>query len=103
MPRQRSAPWTRPSTLSREHERTPSGRCGRRVLLRRLSFAPGREKPATGVPARSFTTIAGDPDVYTQRLRASLEKPHWPMGGLILSPSDIDNILAYLATLRRRR
>jgi mono/diheme cytochrome c family protein len=64
---------------------------------------PDHPAPATGLPAPSFTTIAEDPDVYTEeRLRASLAKPHWPMGGLILSPSDIDNILAYLATLRHR-
>jgi mono/diheme cytochrome c family protein len=64
---------------------------------------PDHVGPATGLPAPSFTTIADDPDVYTEeRLRASLEQPHWPMGGLILSPSDIDNILAYLATIRHR-
>jgi hypothetical protein len=47
--------------------------------------------------------MANDPEVYTEkRLRAFLQEPHWPMSGFILSPSDVDNILAYLTTLRQR-
>jgi hypothetical protein len=44
-------------------------------------------------------TPAGYPE---QRLPALLEKPHWPITAFMLSPSDIDTILAYLATLLRR-
>jgi len=59
--------------------------------------------PATGLPAAAFEAMANDPTIYTEeRLRTFLQKPHWPMTGFILSPSDIDNILAYLATLRHR-
>ena len=62
----------------------------------------GASPPATGLPAPAFAAIANDPDVYSEeRLRAFLEKPHWPMTAFILSPSDVDNILAYLRTLRR--
>jgi mono/diheme cytochrome c family protein len=57
--------------------------------------------PATGLEAPAFEAIANDRAVYSEeRLRASLQKPHWPMTGFILSPSDIDDIIAYLATLR---
>jgi mono/diheme cytochrome c family protein len=59
--------------------------------------------PAAGLAAPAFEAIANDPAVYTEeRLRAFLQKPHWPMTGMILSPSDIDNFNAYLTTLRRR-
>lgn len=59
--------------------------------------------PATGLPAPSFQAIADDPAVYTEeRLRAFLRKPHWPMTSFMLSPTDVDNILAYLEMLRQR-
>lgn len=51
--------------------------------------------------APPFKEIANNPDVYTQaRLRAFLQKPHWPMTQFILSPKDIDNILAFIRKLR---
>ena len=53
--------------------------------------------------APPFLEIAKNPDVYTPaRLRAFLQKPHWPMTQFILSPSDIDNILAFIGHLRSR-
>jgi hypothetical protein len=59
--------------------------------------------PAAGLAAPAFDAIANDSAVYTEeRLRVFLQKPHWPMTGMILSPSDIDNFNAYLTTLRRR-
>lgn len=59
--------------------------------------------PGTGLPAPAFEVMANDPTIYTEeRLRTFLQKPHWPMTGFILSPSDVDNILAYLTTLRHR-
>jgi mono/diheme cytochrome c family protein len=61
----------------------------------------GAKQPVTGVPAPAFAVIANDRAAYPEaRLRAFLQKPHWPMTGFTLSPSDIDNVLAYLATLR---
>jgi len=64
---------------------------------------PGQEPPATGLPAPAFELMANDPAGYPEeRLRSFLQQPHWPMTAFILSPSDIDNILAYLATLRQR-
>jgi cytochrome c553 len=57
------------------------------------------ERADLGAPA--FDTIAKTPDVYTPaRLRAFLQKPHWPMTQFVLSPSDIDNILAFIERLR---
>jgi cytochrome c2 len=52
------------------------------------------------VNAPSFETIAKSPDVYSpDRLRAFLQKPHWPMTQFILSPRDIDNIVAFIEQL----
>lgn len=53
------------------------------------------------VNAPPFERIAKNPDAYPpRRLRAFLQKPHWPMSQFILSVSDIDNILAFIEELR---
>lgn len=58
---------------------------------------------AEGLPAVAappFQVIADNPETYTnQRLHAFLRQPHWPMGRFSLSPSDIDNVIAYLKSL----
>lgn len=58
---------------------------------------------AEGLPAVAappFQVIADDPETYTnRRLHTFLRQPHWPMGQFSLSPSDIDNIVAYLKSL----
>ena len=52
--------------------------------------------------APAFTTIAQDRETYSEaRIRKSLLKPHFPMTGITLSPSDIDNLVAYFAALGR--
>lgn len=51
--------------------------------------------------APPFERIARDPEAYPpERLRAFLGKPHWPMTRFVLSPRDIDNILAFIGGLR---
>jgi mono/diheme cytochrome c family protein len=59
---------------------------------------------AQGLPsvkAPGFQEIADAPKTYAEpRLRRFLRQPHWPMAQFRLSPSDIDNFVAYLATLR---
>lgn len=53
------------------------------------------------VEAPSFQTMADDSDTYTeQRLRSFLRQPHWPMTQFSLSSSDIDDIIAYLKSLK---
>lgn len=58
---------------------------------------------AQGLPtleAPSFQVIADNPNTYPeQRLRTFLLQPHWPMAQFRLSPSDIDNIVAYVRSL----
>ena len=55
------------------------------------------------VNAPSFQSIADRPTVYTQaRLEAFLRRPHYPMTKFVLSPSDIDNLIAFIETLRKK-
>lgn len=52
--------------------------------------------------APPFQAIANRPAVYTdERLRRFLRQPHFPMAKFTLSPSDIDNLVAFIASLRR--
>lgn len=55
----------------------------------------------TQIGAPDFVTIAHDQETYSEeKLRLSLEKPHWPMTQFILSPGDIDDLIAYFSVLR---
>ncbi len=64
-------------------------------------FPKDRIQPAVKAPA--FETIANNPQAYPEKaLRAFLRKPHYPMQGFVLSKRDIDNIIAFLHTLRRK-
>jgi len=57
---------------------------------------------AEGVSPPDFQAIADDPTTYTTaRLTAYLRKPHFPMKSIILSPRDIDNLVAFIEALRR--
>lgn len=59
-------------------------------------------QPAPALDMPSFQAFADDPDRYTEeRLRTFLRRPHWPMTQFRLSKSDIDNILAFIESLRR--
>lgn len=54
------------------------------------------------VQAPSFERIANSPDIYTaERLRTFLRQPHYPMKSVTLSNSDIANVIAFIATLRK--
>jgi mono/diheme cytochrome c family protein len=54
------------------------------------------------VNAPPFQAMADEPSVYTdERLRRVLRQPHFPMKRFALSPSDIDNLVAFIERLRR--
>jgi hypothetical protein len=58
-----------------------------------------RWSPVTNAP--SFRQIADDSHIYTRdRLAKFLGRPHYPMVSIILSPSDIQNLLAFIDGLR---
>jgi len=55
------------------------------------------------VNAPAFSAIADNSDTYgRERLGTFLRQPHFPMTQLILSESDIENILAYIESLRTK-
>lgn len=56
---------------------------------------------AAMLQAPSFRAIAQDPGTYpAKRLTEFLRQPHWPMVSLVLSRRDIEDLLAFIATLR---
>ena len=50
----------------------------------------------------SFVTIANDPDRTDDRLRAWLVDPHPPMPNPGLTRLEIENVIAYLASMRTK-
>lgn len=51
--------------------------------------------------APPFKEMANRPTVYTdERLRTFLGRPHYPMAAEILSKRDVDNLIAFIHTLR---
>jgi cytochrome c553 len=70
----------------------------------RCHFVPPYSKSGLkSLNAPPFKEMANQPRVYTAaRLRAFLRKPHYPMKPIILSEQDIDNLIAFIRTLRDR-
>lgn len=61
-------------------------------------FAAGKGSPTVDAP--DFQAIADDPKTYSrERLDAFLRKPHFPMRALILSESDIQNLVGFIQGL----
>jgi mono/diheme cytochrome c family protein len=53
-----------------------------------------------GINVPSFRAIAGRPNQTPQRLQSFIMTPHRPMPGMPLSLAEVDDIVAYLLTLR---
>ncbi|MFO1060091.1 MAG: c-type cytochrome [Dongiaceae bacterium] len=51
--------------------------------------------------APSFAAIAADPKMTPERIRGFLAKPHPPMPNPPLANSEIDDLAAYILSLRR--
>jgi mono/diheme cytochrome c family protein len=70
----------------------------------RCHFVPPYSKSGLkSLNAPPFKEIANNPGVYTEaRIRTFLQKPHYPMEPIILSRRDIDNLVAFIHTLRDR-
>ena len=57
---------------------------------------------AADLGAPPFATIANNPQSYDPKeLQTWLRRPHWPMQQFMLSDRDIDNLLAFIASLRK--
>ncbi len=68
----------------------------------RCHFVPPYNKSGLkSLNAPPFKDMANKPDVYTEaRLRTFLQKPHYPMEPIILSTRDIDNLIAFIQSMR---
>ena len=68
----------------------------------RCHFVPPYNKSGLkSLNAPPFKEIANNPGVYTEaRLRTFLQKPHYPMEPIILSARDIDNLIAFIQSMR---
>ncbi|MDP6706264.1 MAG: hypothetical protein QF893_07980 [Alphaproteobacteria bacterium] len=63
-------------------------------------YKPDRARPSVEAPA--FQEIADDAETYTRsRLEDFLRRPHHPMTEYLLSPRDIDNLIAFIEGLRK--
>lgn len=73
-------------------------------LCSRCHFVPPYSKSGLkSLNAPPFKEIADNPGVYTDaRIRAFLQKPHYPMEPIILSRRDIDSLIAFIHTMRDR-
>ncbi len=61
----------------------------------------GYEERAADVGAPTLRAIADDPEKFSEtKMRAYLQKPHWPMEQFNLSPTDIDHIVAFFEQMR---
>ena len=64
-------------------------------------FKPRFEKADVNAP--DFQKMADEPAVYTTaRIEAFLHKPHFPMTKFILSEADIENLVAFIESLRTK-
>jgi cytochrome c553 len=70
----------------------------------RCHFVPPYSKSGLkSLNAPPFKEMANRPDLYTtKRLSNFLQKPHYPMEPIILSARDIDNLVAFIQSMRDR-
>lgn len=76
-------------------ERLAQQQCAECHLLRGAARAT-----VSGVPA--FHSVANDPHVTELGLRAFLSTPHYRMPDIVLTRREIDNLIAYIMSLKGR-
>ena len=63
------------------------------------AIAPGRTGPEPAVP--SFMRMAADPEQTRASLRQFITLPHYEMEPQTLTSAEIDDVIAYILSLRR--
>jgi len=63
------------------------------------AIAPGRTSPEAGIP--SFMHMAADPENTRTALRQFITIPHFEMPPQSLTTAEIDDVIAYILSLRR--
>jgi len=93
--------WTAKGAFAQENP--DAATAGRRLALQLCSgchfVAPGQRGPMS-VNAPPFQAIANAPDTTEFRLRNALRVPHPIMPTLILAPEEVEDIVAYILSLK---
>ncbi len=63
------------------------------------AIAPGRQGPEPGIP--SFMRMAAEPENTRSALRQFITIPHFEMPPQTLTTAEIDDVIAYILSLRR--
>ena len=59
-----------------------------------------KERIVQGTIVPSFRALAGRPNLTPQRLQAFIMTPHRPMPGMSLELAEVDDLVAYILSLR---
>jgi mono/diheme cytochrome c family protein len=70
-----------------------------RYCARCHSIAPGRTGGEPGIP--SFMRMAADPEQTRASLRQFITLPHFEMPPPVLTREEVDDVIAYILSLRR--
>lgn len=78
---------------------------GRVLAEQRCSQCHGvkRGGKSPNVAAPSFTDVADEPSLTEYTLRVFLRTPHPTMPNLIIKPDEMDDIVSYIVSLKRKR
>lgn len=78
---------------------------GRVLAEQRCSQCHGvkRSEKSPNVAAPSFTDVAAEPSLIEYTLRVFLRTPHPTMPNLIIKPDEMDDIVSYIVSLKRKR
>jgi cytochrome c len=78
---------------------------GRVLAEQRCSQCHGvkRGEKSRNIAAPSFTDVADEPSLTEYTLRIFLRTPHPTMPNLIIKPDEMDDIVSYIVSLKRKR
>jgi mono/diheme cytochrome c family protein len=90
---------------SAAHAQTPSAIArGQEIAERACAgcHATNGQQPGTiqGIPVPSLRAIASRPNQTPQRLQSIIMTPHRPMPGIPLALADVDDVVAYILSLK---
>ena len=89
------------SALAQEQAGPPSAAGGKALAGRWCAACHLVQLRLTTIDPPTFTAIANDPSKTPDYLRAFFVSPHKDMPPIQLTPSQIEDLIAYLGTLKR--
>ncbi len=90
------------TALAQEQNGPPSAARGRALALRWCAPCHLVQLRLTTIDPPTFTSIADDPSKTPDYLRTFFVSPHKDMPPIQLTPSQIEDLIAYLGTLKSR-